>query len=101
MVKASSLLWLPEITSSATPPASRNSETRCLSLLRVRGYLAGWASTASPPIFEPVSKMKERNQKIYEVYNEGYSQYQIAEVLGFSQAYINQIIKKIRGSVEE
>ena len=31
-----------------------------------------------------------------EAYNEGYSQYAIARCLGFSQPYINKILKKER-----
>ena len=49
-------------------------------------------------MFEAVSDTKERNKKVFEAYEEGYSQYQIAEVLDFSQAYINQIVKRVRKS---
>jgi DNA-directed RNA polymerase specialized sigma subunit len=47
-------------------------------------------------IFKDVEEYKERNKKIYVAYNEGYSQHSIAECLGFSQPYINKIIKRMR-----
>lgn len=39
----------------------------------------------------------ERNKKIYKIYNDGYSQAQIAKTLGITQQAIHLIIKKISG----
>ncbi len=47
-------------------------------------------------IFKKVKDNSDRDMKIYQAYNEGYSQHTIAGYLGFSQPYINRIIKKIR-----
>jgi len=38
---------------------------------------------------------KERNEKIFQAYKEGYSQHMIAEVIGISQQAIAKIIKKL------
>ncbi len=46
--------------------------------------------------FENVKDSEERNRKIMEAYNEGYSQHAIARCLGFSQPYIHKILKKER-----
>ena len=46
--------------------------------------------------FKKVKNSEERDRKIVEAYNEGYSQHAIAECLGFSQPYINKIIKRER-----
>ena len=45
-------------------------------------------------MFQKVQDNRERDQKIIQAYNEGYSQHAIAECLGFSQPYINRIIKR-------
>lgn len=47
-------------------------------------------------MFTNIDDIEKRNKKVLEAYELGYSQYQIAEQLGFSQAYINRIIKKLR-----
>lgn len=47
-------------------------------------------------IFSNVSDNQERDCKIHKASKEGYSQHAIAECLGFSQPYINKIVKKIR-----
>ena len=39
----------------------------------------------------------QRNKQILKAYNEGYSQYAIAQCLDISQPYVNRIIKKERG----
>ena len=52
-------------------------------------------------MFKTVTNNKERNKQILNAYTHGYSQYKIAEVLGFSQAYINQIIQKVRKHSDE
>jgi len=46
--------------------------------------------------FQKVKNNEERDRKIVEASNEGYSQHAIAKCLGFSQSYINKIIKKER-----
>jgi len=46
--------------------------------------------------FQKVKNSEERDRKIVEAGNEGYSQHAIAECLGFSQSYINKIIKRER-----
>ena len=46
--------------------------------------------------FKKVKNAKERNLKIVEAYGEGYSQHAIAQCLGFSQPYINKILKTER-----
>ena len=46
--------------------------------------------------FENGNSTKERNLKIVEAYHEGYSQHAIAQCLGFSQPYINKILKTAR-----
>ena len=43
------------------------------------------------------NKGKERNETVFQAYETGYSQYEIAECLGLTQPYINKIIKKVRG----
>lgn len=47
-------------------------------------------------IFKKRTETQERNSKILEAYNEGFSQHAIAEYLGYTQPYINKIIKKMR-----
>ena len=46
--------------------------------------------------FKKIKNIKERNLKIVEAYGEGYSQHAIAQCLGFSQPYINKILKTER-----
>lgn len=46
--------------------------------------------------FEQIKNQSDRDEKILKSYEEGYSQYAIAECLQLSQAQINRIIKKIR-----
>jgi len=41
---------------------------------------------------------QERDEQVCRAYNDGYSQHAIAECLGFSQPYINKIIRKRRGN---
>lgn len=47
-------------------------------------------------MFSKVKDNQERNSKIYQANKEGYSQHAIAECLGFSQPYINKIVKRMR-----
>lgn len=47
-------------------------------------------------LFVNVNDNQDRNNKIYQAGNMGYSQQTIAECLGFSQPYINKIIKRMR-----
>ena len=47
-------------------------------------------------IFANITDNRDRNRKINEACKEGYSQHSIAECLGFSQPYINKIVKKMR-----
>ncbi len=47
-------------------------------------------------MFSNIDDIGKRNKIVLEAYELGYSQYQIAEQLGFSQAYVNKIIKKLR-----
>ena len=47
-------------------------------------------------MFANIDDIEKRNKKVLEAYELGYSQYQIAEQLGFTQAYVNKIIKKLR-----
>lgn len=47
-------------------------------------------------MFKEVQDNHKRDKKILQAYNEGYSQHAIAECLGFSQPYINKIIKRVR-----
>ena len=47
-------------------------------------------------MFENTEENKKRDEVIFQAYEEGFSQYQIAEVLGYSQAYINKIVKRMR-----
>lgn len=47
-------------------------------------------------MFDPEQDNRERNRTILNAYHEGYSQHAIAECLGFSQPYINRIIKRER-----
>jgi len=47
-------------------------------------------------IFKKVKDNSDRDVKIYQAYNEGYSQHAIAEYLGLSQPYINRIVKRMR-----
>lgn len=47
-------------------------------------------------IFANILDNKDRNKKIFQATNEGYSQHAVAVFLGFSQPYINKIIKKMR-----
>jgi flavorubredoxin len=47
-------------------------------------------------IFADILDNKDRNKKIFQATNEGYSQHAVAVFLGFSQPYINKIIKKMR-----
>ena len=46
--------------------------------------------------FKDVTNNRMRDQKILESYNDGYSQHAIATYLGYTQPYINKIIKKMR-----
>ena len=48
-------------------------------------------------MFKRVKDNSDRDTKIYQAYNQGYSQHAIAEYLGFSQPYINRIVKRMRG----
>ena len=47
--------------------------------------------------FKKVKNSGERDRQIVETYHKGYSQHAIAECLGFSQPYINKILKRERG----
>ena len=47
-------------------------------------------------MFANIDDIKKRNKMVLEAYELGYSQYQIATQLGFTQAYINRIIKRLR-----
>ena len=47
-------------------------------------------------MFKKVKDNIDRDEKIYQAYNEGYSQHAIAEYLGYSQPYINKVVSKIR-----
>lgn len=47
-------------------------------------------------IFIKIKDAQNRDSKILQAWKEGYSQHAIAECLGFSQAYINKIVKKMR-----
>lgn len=47
-------------------------------------------------IFANIVDNKDQNNKIFQAINEGFSQHTIAVFLGFSQPYINKIIKKMR-----
>ena len=49
-------------------------------------------------IFINVNDNQERDCKIHEACKEGYSQHAIAVCLGFSQPYINKIVKKMRNN---
>ena len=51
-------------------------------------------------LFTGASNNKDRNYKIYQANDMGYSQQTIAECLGFSQPYINKIIKSMRNKNE-
>ncbi len=48
-------------------------------------------------MFLKVKNNKERNQKIYEAYQLGYSQHTISKCIGISQPHINRIVKQERG----
>ena len=48
-------------------------------------------------MFLKVENNKERNQKIYEAYQLGYSQHSISKCIGISQPHINRIVKQERG----
>lgn len=48
-------------------------------------------------MFEKTMNHAKRDETVFLAYKRGYSQYQIAKELEFSQAYINKIIKKMRG----
>jgi DNA-directed RNA polymerase specialized sigma subunit len=41
-----------------------------------------------------IEEIKERNMKIVEAYESGYSQHMIAKVLGLNQATVQRIIKR-------
>jgi transposase len=43
-----------------------------------------------------IKNSEERDRQIVEAYDEGYSQHAIASCLGFSQPYINKIVKRAR-----
>jgi REP element-mobilizing transposase RayT len=47
-------------------------------------------------IFANILDNKDRNKKIFQVTNEGYSQHTIAVFLEISQPYVNKIVKKMR-----
>ena len=47
-------------------------------------------------MFANIDHIEKRNKMVLKAYERGYSQYEIAKVLDFSQAYINKIIKKQR-----
>ncbi|MGJ0364372.1 sigma factor-like helix-turn-helix DNA-binding protein, partial [Aliarcobacter cryaerophilus] len=47
--------------------------------------------------FLEVENQVDRDEKIFQAYEEGYSQHAIAQCLHLSQAHINRIIKKARG----
>jgi len=48
-------------------------------------------------MFLKVDNNKERNQKIYEAYQLGYSQHSISKCIGISQPHVNRIVKQERG----
>ena len=45
-------------------------------------------------MFANTDNIEKRNKMVLKAYELGYSQYEIAKALDFSQAYINRIIKK-------
>lgn len=47
-------------------------------------------------IFANIVDNKDRNKKVYQATNEGFSQHAIAILLGLSQPYINKIVNKMR-----
>ncbi len=47
--------------------------------------------------FLEIENQADRDEKIFQAYEEGYSQHAIAQCLHLSQAQINRIIKKARG----
>jgi len=47
-------------------------------------------------MFANIDDIEKRNKTVLKAYELGYSQYQIAKQLGFTQAHINKIIKKLR-----
>lgn len=47
-------------------------------------------------IFTNITDNADRDTKIYQATNEGYSQHSVAVCLGVSQPYINKIVKKMR-----
>jgi REP element-mobilizing transposase RayT/predicted transcriptional regulator len=49
-------------------------------------------------ILSKITDTEDRNTKILQAYNKGYSQHAIPQYIGISQPYINRIIKKIRES---
>ena len=47
-------------------------------------------------MFKNIDEIKERNKKIVQAYEQGYSQHMIAKVLGLNQATVQRIIKRNR-----
>ncbi len=48
-------------------------------------------------LFDNVDDTKERNRRILQAYEQGYSQHRIAKVLGLSQPTVHGIVKRMRG----
>jgi REP element-mobilizing transposase RayT len=50
-------------------------------------------------LFENITEIKERNSRIVQAYQDGYSQHMIAKVLGLAQPTVNGIIKRTKGTI--
>lgn len=50
-------------------------------------------------MFKKIGDNADRDKKIMAAEKKGYSQHAIAECLGYTQAYINKIVKRMRGVV--
>ncbi len=48
-------------------------------------------------LFDNVDEIKERNRRILQAYEQGYSQHRIAKALGLSQPTVHGIVKRMRG----
>jgi DNA-directed RNA polymerase specialized sigma subunit len=70
MKKASSLVEIPNID---TKPKAKDLEK----------------------LFKNITDIPQRNKVIYQAYQQGYSQYMIAKVLGMAQSTVNGIVKRM------
>ncbi|WP_456456965.1 helix-turn-helix domain-containing protein [Nitratifractor sp.] len=47
-------------------------------------------------LFDNVDEIKERNRRILQAYQQGYSKHRIARVLGLSQPTVHGIVKRMK-----